>query len=276
MKLAYSTYGMQQLDIFEALPRLRDMGYEGIEIAATPGWPTEPARLDAAARQRLAALLRALDYPTPPLMALLNPCVEGEGRAAQLAQFEATFDLARDVQVSDDKPVVTTTLGHPTPPWDTGKERIVGLVREVADLAAKRDVLLAVEPHAGHDFESPEKAAWLMQEADHPHLGLNFDYSHFWVEGMDLEHCIRLNMPYAVHNHIKDGYLDAEGRVVYLLPGDGKLDLGVYLKAVRDGGWRGMIYPEVTGQIWKLDDYDAWATAQFCYDALDRARRSLG
>jgi sugar phosphate isomerase/epimerase len=274
MKLVYSTYGMQGLDIFAALPRLRDMGYEGIEIAVTPGWPTEPARLDGTERKRLAALLRELGYETPPLMALLNPCVEGPERAAMLAQFEATFDLARDLRVSEAAPVVTTTLGHPQPAWDTGKERIAELVSEVADLAALRDVKIALEPHAGHDFESPEKAAWLMRRTDHPHLGLNFDYSHFWVEGMDLEHCIELNLPYAVHNHIKDGYLD-EGRIVYLLPGDGKLDLAVYLQAMQRGGWQGIICPEVTGQIWKLDDYDPWATAQFCYDALDRARQSL-
>lgn len=275
MKLTYSTYGMQKLDIFDALPRLRDMGYEGIEIAATPGWPTEPARLDAGARQRLAGLLGELDFGTPPIMALLNPCVEGEGRAAQLAQFEATFDLARDLRIDDATPVVTTTLGHPKPAWDGGRERIADLVCEVADLAASRGVVVALEPHAGHDFETPEKAAWLMQRADHPHLGLNFDYSHFWVEGMDLEHCIELNLPYAVHNHIKDGYLDEEGRIVYLLPGDGKLDLAVYLQAMHKAGWEGVICPEVTGQIWKLDDYDPWATARFCYDALDRARRTL-
>ena len=79
MKLYYSTYGMKQLDVFEALPRLADMGYEGMEIAVTPGWPTEPANMDAAARKRLADLFRQLGFPTPALMALLSPCVEGEG-----------------------------------------------------------------------------------------------------------------------------------------------------------------------------------------------------
>ena len=276
MKLYYSTYGMKKLDIFEALPRLKDMGYEGMEIAVTPGWPTEPAALDKTARQKLADLLRQLDFPTPALMALLSPCVEGEGREASLAQFKATFELGRELRLDDQALVVGTTLGHPKPAWETDRERIAELLLEVADMAAAHDAVLAVEPHAGGDFETPEKAAWLMERTRHEHLGLNFDYSHFWVEGIDLQHAIDLNLPYSVHNHIKDGYLDEQGRVRYLLPGDGKLDLEVYFKAMRDAGWQKYICPEVTGQIWNVDDYDPWAAAQFCYEALDRARRALG
>ena len=52
MKLYYSTYGMKQLDVFEALPRLADMGYEGMEIAVTPGWPTEPANMGRGRAQK--------------------------------------------------------------------------------------------------------------------------------------------------------------------------------------------------------------------------------
>ncbi len=276
MKLYYSTYGMKKLDVFEALPRLKDMGYEGMEIAVSPSWPTEPASMDAAARKRLADLFRQLDWPTPALMALLSPCVEGEGRAAQLTQFEATFALSRELRIDDSPMVVSTTLGHPKPAWDTGKDRIVELVLEVADMAAQYDAIIAIEPHAGGDFETPEKAAWLMEQTQHEHLGLNFDYSHFWVDGIDLQHSIDLNMQYSVHNHIKGGYRDEENKVRYQLPGDGELDVNAYFKAIVNAGWDRYVCPEVTGQIWNVEGYDAWATAQFCFDALDNARKSLG
>ena len=275
MKLYYSTYGMQKLDVYEALPRLRDMGYQGMEITVTPGWPTEPAKMDGAARQKLAALCRQLDFATPAIMALLSPCVPGADRAAALAQFDVTFDLARDLQIDASAPVVTTTLGHPKPDWDSAKEEIAALLVEVADMAATRGCILAVEPHAGGDFETPEKAAWLMQYTNHDHLKLNFDYSHFWVEGIDLQHSIELNVPYSAHNHIKDGFRNDEGRVTYLLPGDGELDMPTYFQAMQAAGWDSYICPEVTGQIWTRDGYDPWATAQFCFDALDAARRTL-
>jgi sugar phosphate isomerase/epimerase len=275
VKLYYSTYGMKQLDIFTALPRLKEMGYEGMEIAVTPGWPTEPALMDSAARRKLADLLRELDFPTPALMALLSPCVEGESRPAALAQFRATFELSRELRLDDHPMVIGTTLG-PAPAWEGGKERIAELVVEVADMAAEYDAILAIEPHAGGDFETPEKAAWLMETTNHDHLGLNFDYSHFWVDGIDLQHAIDLNLSYSVHNHIKGGYRDQDGAVHYLLPGDGELDMIGYFRAMREAGWDSYICPEVTGQISNVEGYDAWATAQFCFDALAAARRATG
>ena len=273
MKLYYSTYGMKSLDIFEALPRLRDMGFEGMEIAVTPGWPTEPALLDADARRRLSALLRELAFPTPALMALLSPCVQGQGRPAALDQFRATFELGRDLRQDADRFVVSTTLGG-KPAWEDGRETIADLLLELADIAAGYDALVAVEPHAGDDFETPEKAAWLMERTSHEHLGLNFDYSHFLVEGFGLQHSIDLNLEYAFHNHIKSGYKDADGRVRYLLPGDGDLDVVEFFRAMRAAGWDSYICPEVTGQIWTLDDYDPWATAQRCFDVLAGARQA--
>ena len=113
MKHYYSTYGMKQLDAFEALPRLKDMGFEGMEIAVTPGWPTDPQSVDRAARKKLADLFLELDWPTPALMALLSPCGEGDERAAKLAQFRDTFELSRDLRLGDERVVVSTTLGHP-------------------------------------------------------------------------------------------------------------------------------------------------------------------
>ena len=275
MKLYYSTYGMKELNIFESLPRLKDMGYEGMEIAVTPGWPTDPQSMDLGARKKLAKLFLTLAWPSPALMALLSPCVEGEGRPAKLAQFRDTFELSRDLRLSEERVVVSTTLGHPKPTWNQGKGRIVDLVMEVADMAAEYDAVVAIEPHAGDDFETPEKAAWLMEQTDHEHLGLNFDYSHFVVEGIDLNHSLDLNLKYAVHNHIKDGYLDNEGRIRYQLPGNGKLDMSYYFRAMRDAGWDSYICPEVTGQIWNQKNYDAWSTAEFCYNVLSDARASL-
>ena len=273
MDLYYSTYGMKDLDVLEALPRLRDMGYRGMEVAVQPGWPTEPARMDAGARRGLAAAFRSLGFPTPVIMALLKPCAEGEGRPAALAQFEASFALARDLRIDDAPLVVSSTLGHQRP-WESGREAIVEMVVEVADMAARYGAVLAIEPHAGGDFETPEKAVWLIERAAHEHLRLNFDYSHFLVEEFGLQHSAGLNVPLAAHNHIKDGYKDGEGRVVYLLPGDGGLDLVEYVRVVEAAGWDRYICPEVTGQIWSKEGYDPWAAAQFCFDALDPAVRA--
>lgn len=42
IKLGYGTYGMKEVDPFEAVQGLKKIGYDAIEIAATKGWPTAP------------------------------------------------------------------------------------------------------------------------------------------------------------------------------------------------------------------------------------------
>ena len=53
MKLGYGTYGMKEVDPFEAVVGLKEIGFDAIEIAATKGWPTAPAVFGQGERKRL-------------------------------------------------------------------------------------------------------------------------------------------------------------------------------------------------------------------------------
>jgi hypothetical protein len=65
MKLGYGTYAMPTVDIFEALPRLRDIGYEAIEINVGDNWPTAPDKLSTSDRNRIVSTLQDLNFPPP-------------------------------------------------------------------------------------------------------------------------------------------------------------------------------------------------------------------
>ena len=62
---------------------------------------------------------------------------------------------------------MTTTVGDPNPDWDTGKHLVRDGFLELADLASRHNVIVAAEPHAGGDFNTPEKAVWLMENTRH-------------------------------------------------------------------------------------------------------------
>ena len=62
MKIGYGTYGMQTENIFHILPRLRDIGYEAVEINAGDDWPTAPHKLDAGSREALAKTIEDLGF----------------------------------------------------------------------------------------------------------------------------------------------------------------------------------------------------------------------
>ena len=57
MKLGYETTECRAgEDIFVAVPRLREIGCEAIELTISRGWPTAPDQLDAGACERLVNL----------------------------------------------------------------------------------------------------------------------------------------------------------------------------------------------------------------------------
>ncbi|MDF2721094.1 MAG: ulaE 1 [Paenibacillus sp.] len=270
IKLGYGTYGMKQLDPFAVLPELQAIGYDSIELAVAPGWTTEPHKLDAETRRKLKEQFQRCGFPAPALLDLISPCVQGADREPMLSRFRAVCELAADLRYDSDHSVVTFTLGGHQPNWDTGKADIAQSLVELADIAAGYDVILAVEPHIGGALDRPEKAEWLMEATRHPHLRLNFDMSHFAVQGLDIADCIRQCAPYAVHCHIKDGYRD-NGKVRFLLPGEGEFDHVRYFGELYKIGFQPAVTVEVSGMVWNRPDYDPFAAARLSYRTLKEA-----
>ena len=273
MQIAYSTYALQTVDPFEAVERVRTIGYDGLEINCGDGWPTAPARFGKDARKRLVESFQAAGFPPPVVMNLIHLCAYDEDTGARKAQLEATCRLARDLCWLDQSSVITTTLGPQTQSWELSRGAVAVRLREYVEIAAEHNVTLAAEAHVGQEMDSPEKARWLVETVDHPNLRLNFDYSHFLVREIDLQHALDLNAEYAVHAHIKDGRV-VNGQVVFALPGDDQLDLEDYLRRMNGAGVRVPVTVEVSAQIWNAAGYAPWTVAEHCFANLDAARRA--
>ncbi len=267
-----STYALQRQDVFAALPRLRRIGYQAVEVMAGRGWPTAPPLLNAQDRRRLAGTIRDLGFDPPAVMALL-PLAQAGGRPELRAEFLAVCRLARGLRWTDGPAVVSSPLGAHDRPWAQDRERIAARLVELADAAHGLGVVLAVEPHVGNPLDSPEKAAWLMERTNHPALRLNLDVSHFHVQGMALAASLDRCLPYAAHLHVKDGRLDGRGRVVFQLPGEGSLDLCAYMRLLAQRRVDLPVIAEVSAMIWRRPDYDPWACAERAFAALHAARR---
>ena len=273
MQIAYSTYALQGVDPFEAVARVREIGYDALEINCGSAWPTAPERFGAGPRSRLRDALHGAGFPPPAVMNLMGLCAAAEEVAAQSEQLRQTCRLARDLSWQDRPSVVTTTLGPQAGSWDESKEAVALRLRRYGEMIAEENCILAVEPHIGQELDTPEKADWLVQAVGHPHVRLNFDYSHFLVQGIALARSLKLTARHAVHAHIKDGRM-VDGKVRFALPGDDQLDLAAYLRAVRAAGLDVPITAEVSGQIWGRADYDPWPVARRCFANLDTARRA--
>ena len=273
MQIAYSTYALQGIDPFTAVERVRQIGYEGLEINCGPAWPTALERFGTEARSRLRDVLQGAGFPPPVIMNLVGLCAADEDAGAKSVLLADTCRLARDLSWEERPSVVTTTLGPQAGPWDESKAAVAERLRRYAGLVTDENCILAVEPHVGQELDTPQKARWLMDAVDHPHVRLNFDYSHYLVQGIGLQQSLDLTADYSVHTHIKDGRM-VDGKVQFALPGDDKLDLAAYLRAVRGAGLEVPITVEVSAQIWGRPDYDPWPVAQHCFANLAAARRA--
>ncbi len=267
MKLAYGTYALQNIDPFDAIAGIKEIGYDALELNSGEDWPTAPGKLDADARKRLRDALQSAGFPSPVLMNVISLCAHDEDTDDKLRLLEGTCRLAGDLNFDDRPRVMTTTLGHRPGAWEDSRDSFVDALQPYVQVAEDHGVILALEPHGGQSFDSPEKGVWLVETMDRPSVRLNFDHSHFHAQGMEVEHCAQLCAPYAVHTHLKDGY-KKDGKVRFLLPGEGDLDLERYFRAVANAGIDLPITVEISGQTWTRDDYDPWATARTCYDAM--------
>ena len=270
--IGFSTYATQNVDVFEALPRIRAIGYDAVEIAIGDAWPTAPGKLNRNARRRLAGTLRDLGFPPPALFGPVSTCARGSERQAMRAGFIQNCILAEDLNFGGGPGVITTTVSGPLTDWENDREPVAADLIELANIAAGHHAILAVEPHVGAIFDTPEKAAWLMENTRHPNLKIHFDHSHFHVQGIDLRHAAGLCLPDTVHIHIKDGHMK-DGAVTFLLPGEGSLDLIEYFKTLLEAGTEVPVGAEVSAMIWGRPGYDPWRAAKSCYRALSSARQ---
>ena len=185
------------------------------------------------------------------------------------------FYMAHRLHFDNSPVLVTTTAGHSAPPWDPGKEQIKDSFLSLAEMASENDVVIAIESHAGTDFETPEKAVWMMEQTNHPNLKLDLDISHFVVEGSDMVHTVDLCAPYASMVHIKDGEKVGD-QIQFCLPGAGSIDITGFLSALRSSRLEDMpVFAEVSVQQSREPDYKPREVADFCRKALAQAHGKL-
>ena len=274
-KLGYSTYALKMVDPFEALQLIKDAGYEALEVCLSEGWPTSPLNFSFVQQINLGKLCKDLGFSSPIMFGNIDVCASNTDRMAMLELTKKKFEMAHRLHFDDSPIMVTTTHGRSAPPWESGKEQIRDAFLGLADMAAENDVVVAIEAHAGTDFETPEKAVWMMEQTKHSNLKLDLDISHFVVEGSEMVRSVNLCAPYAAMIHIKDGE-KKDGNVQFCLPGAGGIDITGFLGALRANGLEDMpVFAEVSVQQSSRPDYDSKGAAAFCFKALDKARKEM-
>src|SRR5687767_11156960 len=224
VKLGFSTWSTKEQPLEETIRHLARIGYDGVEIAVNPGWTGHVDDLDTAARRRIR---QQLDDTGLEPSALVSGHRNQVGERAEYEQGKARYQRELDLALEWAKPGLTPSMdvavGGTSEQWEDLKNLIVERVSETVALSAERNVVVALEPHVGQAIDRPEKMLWVIEQVGSPFCRVNFDISHFNVQGMTIDETVPLMAPHSEHTHIKDERGLAPNHE-FLIPGEGSFD----------------------------------------------------
>ena len=270
VKIHASTYAMQTLDVVSAIERLRAIGYDGAELCLMPGWPSEPAKLDTAARR----LVRAAGFPVPTLIENFNTLVDDAAHARILDRIRAAATLAHDI-VPGNPPLLQSVLGGKPDEWEQVKEKMASRLADWAGVAQQSRIRLAVKSHIGSASNTPEKLIWLLDRVKNPGLSAIYDYSHFQLLNLDLTTTLDTLLPRTSFLTVKDGRM-VNGTPQFLLPGDGTVDYVRYFEILKSRRYTGWMLFEISRQLQTQPGFDPVEAARRSYMNLAPVLRKAG
>src|SRR6266700_1528606 len=256
MKLAFSTNAYLKYSFAEAVRRLAELGYAGVEIMADVphAWPAclleeqKQAIRDALSKHRLAIsnvnafMMNAISdarqrYWHP---SWIEP--ERNYRQIRIDHTIRALTLARELGAR----CITTEPGGPVAPgesWAAALRLFVEMLKPVIAHAEKEGVQLLIEPEPGLLIEKADQFLELMRHIDSPAVGLNFDIGHFYCVGDDPAATVSRLAPYIRHFHLED--IAATRVHHHLVPGEGAIDFAATLAAIRQIDYQGCITIEL-------------------------------
>ncbi len=275
MQLAFSTNAYLRFTFAEAVRRLADIGYAGVEVMADVphAWPAfllgkqKQALRDALAKHGLAIsnvnafMMNAINdrrqrYWHP---SWIEP--DPNYRAVRIDHTIRALTLARELGAN----CITTEPGGPLEAgqsWSEALKLFVEMLKPVIAHAEKERVLLLIEPEPGLLIETADQFLELMQYIDSPAVGLNFDIGHAYCVGDDPATTVSRVAKYIRHFHLED--IAATRVHHHLVPGEGVIDFAATFRAIRQIGYDGWVTIELYPYV---DDPDAAART-----ALERVR----
>ena len=267
MRLGYNTNGFAHHALDDALTILADLGCGSVALtldyhALNPlaaGWRQEAKRI-----ANLLERLRLHSVVETGARFLLDPwrkhrptLVDPPRQAARRLDFlKRSIDIAR--QLGSD--AVSFWSGATTPGTAESVQwkRLLAGCTHLADYAERRGVRLAFEPEPGMFIDTMPRFAELHQRVGHPSFGLTLDIGHLYCQG---------EVPIADHLHrwrdwLWNVHIEDMRRGVHehLMFGEGEIDFGPLLAALRELGYERGVHVELS---------------RHSHDAVETARRAL-
>jgi sugar phosphate isomerase/epimerase len=263
--LGFSLYGMKTVPLSESLNLCKDIGYDHVEIALNKGYVTDPDTFKSEQRTALASDLATLKLEMPCLMVNLS-LVSEKAVTEGIPVLEKAASFARHLNPTQ-PPLIETVLGGKPAEWDQLKDGMIANLRRWAETAEKHRVTIALKAHVNSAVNSPERLALLLESVPSSSLAAAYDFSHFQLQGIEMEASMQTLLPKTRFIHVKDSVKDEKG-FRFVLPGEGSIDYLAFFTLLKKFKYTGPVCVEVSGQVFSKPGYDPKVAAIKSFEAL--------
>jgi len=255
MQLAFSTNAYLNYSFSDTVSRLAGIGYRGVEIMADVphAWPAyllpeqKQAIRAALAKNNLAIsnvnsfMMHAVNDPRQKYWhpSWIEPDVHY--RRIRIDHTKRALSLAKELGAK----CITTEPGGPLEgrTWAEGLKLFVEMLKPVVEHAEKEQVLLLVEPEPDLLIETADQYLEFASKISSPYLGLNFDIGHSYCVKDDPADTVRRLAALIRHVHLED--IAATRVHHHMIPGEGAIDFGAALSALKEVGYDGWVTIEL-------------------------------
>lgn len=256
MKLGYSANAYMKYSLPEAIQHIASLGYNGLEILADKphAWP-ETVTLaeleaigEALAEHQLeianinAFMMNQINDPRQPYWypSWLEPDLDY--RRVRTEHTKRALTLAKRLGAK----CITTEPGGPVEgdmTWESAFETFVEELKPVYEHAEAEGVMLLIEPEPELLIETSDQFLKLADRIDSPMFGLNFDIGHLYCVNEDLVEAVHKLKKWTRHYHLED--IAATRVHQHLVPGDGAIEFGPVIEAIKETGYNDFVTVEL-------------------------------
>jgi len=275
LPIGYSLYGMQDFAYGDALEIIGRLDYEAVELCLLEDFPTAPDKLGQSDIAQIRSLVEEHDMHVAALMEKILLTADDAEHERNLEKIRRAAQLSHALTLPDSNqpaPLLETVLGGKPDQWEELREPMAERLRDWARVAQQSDIVIAVKAHVGSAAHLPEHLQWLKRRAGSSRIRFTYDYSHFKLQGLDLEGTLRDFGSDAAFIHLKDA-AGTPAEPQFLLPGqDAAVDYVDLFRRLFAADYRGSVVVEVSSQLSRRLDYDAIGAAEESLEFLLAAR----
>lgn len=274
----------------EVITKLKDFGFDGVELGGFPPHPNPDDLPDADSRAKCKAQLAELGLGWSGLAANLwgEHLIDAEDNTAYLNTFRQNLDFCVDLGI----PSIRVDCVQPPTIFDTvdpetAYQRVVKTWKTCTAEAADKGIRVAWEFEPGFAFNKPSEILRILDGVNHDNFGIMFDACHGYMVAdvgarqwgeketlpggvLELAQKLRGKINH-IHLIDSDGTLHGDETSTHAPFGEGKIDFSTLLPELNKN--------DMGHNWWTIDLCfwpDAWAVTEKCKKAVDELNEKYG